>query len=145
MKIEIFALCDFARNYGGKLTMNGPFDHIVARRVPTSHHACSLALRIRFSKGEEGKHSFKVLYLDADGTQLMPELSGVMDVKVPPRLTSSVVDLAITIGGLPIPHYGDYALTLTMNKDEKATLPIQVIPPADQSKEPGSIPPSDHE
>ena len=37
MKVELFALCDFASDYGGKLTVVGIFDSIFTKQMPAVH------------------------------------------------------------------------------------------------------------
>ncbi|WP_407992464.1 DUF6941 family protein, partial [Pontiella sp.] len=66
MKIEVFALCDAATDNHGKLNILGTFDQIYAARVPVSHPACAIALRLRFDKMEEGVHSVKLQLVNPD-------------------------------------------------------------------------------
>jgi hypothetical protein len=48
MKTEIFTFCDFAQENGGKLTIVGTFDTIIARHFPCVHPQLSVVIRIRF-------------------------------------------------------------------------------------------------
>jgi len=59
MNIELFVLCDAATDQQGKLNILGAFDSLWAQKVPVSHPQCAVALRIRFSKIEEGEHNIK--------------------------------------------------------------------------------------
>jgi len=54
MKLELFTLCDFAADYGGKLSVVGIFDTLGAKQVPAVHPQCAVAAKMRFEKIEEG-------------------------------------------------------------------------------------------
>ena len=55
MDIQIAALCDAATDSHGKLNILGTFDTINAGQMPAVHPQCSIALRLVFSKMEEGQ------------------------------------------------------------------------------------------
>lgn len=129
MDVEIFTLCDFAKCYGGALSLSNPFDTILAPRVPHVHPFCVLAMRLRFTKSEEGTHSFAVHIIDQDGSNIAPRLSGELQVKVFPGRTTGAHDAAFTILSLSFPRYGEYSVRLTINKVEYRALPVFVISP----------------
>ncbi len=54
MDIQIAILCDAATDNNGKLNILGTFDTIYSAQLPATHPQCSIALRMTFSKGEEG-------------------------------------------------------------------------------------------
>ncbi|MDZ4860151.1 MAG: hypothetical protein SGI88_14325 [Candidatus Hydrogenedentes bacterium] len=127
MDVEIFTLCDFAQNNGGKLVLVGPFDVILSAKAPHVHHACSVALRLRFQKSEEGKHELKLNILDLDGTRIVNELSGELDVKIHPGFLGQAVDIVFQIPNLQLPKFGTYALTLTWDRNHQRSVPFSVI------------------
>ncbi|MGC2353423.1 MAG: hypothetical protein WA496_08510, partial [Candidatus Udaeobacter sp.] len=64
MKVEIFTLCDAATvDAGGKLSILGSFDRLNAREVPVIHPQCSLAIKLRFERVEEGKKRFRISFV----------------------------------------------------------------------------------
>ena len=67
MKLELFVLCDAATVSGGKLNILGAFDTIHSNHFPALHPQCALALRMRFSRMEEGLHKIRLTLVDADG------------------------------------------------------------------------------
>ena len=67
MDIEVFAICDAATESGGKLNILGAFDSLYGSKLPIVHPHCSIALRIRYSKIEEGQHTIRINFVDEDG------------------------------------------------------------------------------
>jgi hypothetical protein len=124
MDIEAFLLCDAATEYGGKLNVLGAFDAIFAGQIPATHPACSVALRIRFSKIEEGQHPFRIYIIDEDGGEVVPKLEGVISVKVPPAADSAVVNVVANLQRIKLPKYGKYQIDLAIDGQHKASLPF---------------------
>ena len=68
MKVEIFTLCDAATvDAVGKLNILGSFDRLNATAAPVVHPQCSLAIKLRFQRIEEGKKQLRVTFIDQDG------------------------------------------------------------------------------
>jgi hypothetical protein len=124
MDIEAFLLCDAATDYGGKLNVLGAFDAIWAEQLPATHPACAVALRIRFSRIEEGQHQFRIYIIDEDGKEVVPKLEGVISVKVPPASDSAVVNLVANLQCLKLPKYGKYTIDLAIDGQQKGSLPF---------------------
>jgi hypothetical protein len=129
MDIEAFLLCDAATDYGGKLNVLGAFDAIWAGQLPAMHPACAVALRIRFSRIEEGQHPFKIYIIDEDGKEVIPKLEGVISVKVPPASDSAVVNLVANLQRLKLPKYGRYTIDLAIDGQQKGSLPFVLAQP----------------
>ena len=66
------------------LNLLGTFDTIVTQQLPAVHPQCSVALRIVFSKVEEGQHKVKMNFVDEDGRFVMPSIDIPVDVMLPP-------------------------------------------------------------
>lgn len=128
MKIEIFALCDAAVDYGGKLSLLGAFDGIFTRETPAVHPQCAIALRLRVSRLEEGQHQIVLNFIDADGRLVMPAVTGNFEVRVPPERESVAVNLVLNIHQLKFPSFGDYAVDLMIDGRPEASLPLAVVP-----------------
>ena len=67
MNIQVAVLCDAATDDNGKLNLLGAFDTIYTQQLPAIHPQCSIALRVTFFSGDEGKHSLQLNFVDADG------------------------------------------------------------------------------
>ncbi|NLE67000.1 MAG: hypothetical protein GX608_06210 [Lentisphaerae bacterium] len=143
MKIEVFALCDAATDYYGKLNILGAFDSIWVKQMPATHPHCAVALRIRFSPIEEGEHKLKINVVDADGKLIMPSMEGNLTVKRPPKSDSIVANVVLNIQGLKFAKCGDYSVDLAVDGRQEAALPLQVREvqnPAAQQNMPGAAP-----
>ena len=124
MDIEAFLLCDAATDQNGKLNVLGAFDTILARQVPTTHPACAVALRIRFSRIEEGQHPFRICVIDEDGAEVFPKLEGTISVRAPAKSDSTVVNVVANLQGLKLQNYGKYRIDLAIDGRQTASLPF---------------------
>ncbi|MBL4574851.1 MAG: hypothetical protein JKY51_01970 [Opitutaceae bacterium] len=127
MKIEIFALCDAATDYGGKLNILGAFDGIFAPKVPVVQAHCAIALRLRLSKVEEGKHHIKLNLIDQDGRLVVPGMDANVDVKVPSHRDSVAINLVLNLQQLKFEQFDEYSLDLAIDNRHEASLPISVV------------------
>ena len=73
MNIQVAVLCDAATDDNGKMNLLGAFDTIYARELPATHPQCSVALRVTFFSGDEGKRNLRLNFVDADGHSIMPQ------------------------------------------------------------------------
>src|SRR6266576_4905432 len=65
MNIQVAVLCDAATDDNGKLNLLGAFDTIKTPQLPAVHPQCSIALRVTFFSGDEGKHELQLNFVDA--------------------------------------------------------------------------------
>jgi hypothetical protein len=126
MKLETFCLCDAATVSGGKLNILGAFDSIQAGQVPAVHSQCAIALRLRFTRIEEGTHRIKITIVDEDGRSIMPDLEGTMSVKLGADDDSVVTNFVINIQQLKLDKFGQYAIDLAVDSRHEASLPLVV-------------------
>ena len=77
MNIEVFSLCDAATHERGKLNILGAFDTIWSKQTPIQYPQCAIALRVRFSSIERGRHAVAVNFVDIDGKPLIPAASAI--------------------------------------------------------------------
>ncbi len=128
MNIEIFSVCDFAADYGqGKLNLMGTFDTINAPALPFKLPHCAVAARLRIGNHEEGKHDFKIKFLDGHGKPFQQELSGQMGVMKNPHNDYATVNIALNIGGLTFAKPGKYAVELHWDGEFQIGLTINVV------------------
>jgi len=124
VEIEIFSLCDFANDLGGKLVIVGTFDTITAQEYPAFHPSCSIAARIRFERYESGDHPVQIHLIDQDGRDVLPPLNGAINVVVPAQQSSAVFNFCITIGQLQIQQEGAYRFDLMMDGAHCRSVPL---------------------
>lgn len=126
MNIQIAVLCDAATDYGGKLNILGTFDTIYTNHLPAFHPQCSIALRIAFSRIEEGAHKVKMNFVDADGKFIMPSIDMPVDVSIPPEADFLVRNFIINIQQLKFDKPGQYSIDVAINGRQETTIPLLV-------------------
>lgn len=135
MNVQIAVLCDAATDYGGKLNLLGTFDTIVAQQLPALHPQCSVALRIVFSRVEEGEHKVRMNFVDEDGRLVMPSITfPTVDVVVPPDTHFVSRNLLINMQQLKFEKTGQYAIDIAVDGRQEASIPLQVRQIAPQTK-----------
>lgn len=124
MNIESFLVCDAATDNQGKLNLLGAFDTIYAQTIPAVHRACSIVLRMRFSRIEEGEHKIRISFIDVDGKNIVPPMDGQVDVAMGEDQTSKAINLILNMQGLKLPHFGEYRVDLAIDGRQEAALPL---------------------
>ena len=121
MHVDIFTLCDFAQESGGKLTIVGAFDTVFARQFPAMHPFMCLAVRLRFYIHEEGSHPMKIEFAGTDCSEILRPIEGeltVGDFSGSSRVVHSVFNFVST----PIEREGTISITLSVDgRDRKST------------------------
>ncbi|SRR6266487_430690 len=130
MKVEIFTLCDAATtDAAGKLNILGSFDRLNAKQVPVIHPQCSLAIKLRFERVEEGKKRLRIAFVDSDGAAVMPTLDATTEVCFQGNDSTSTVSLALNIQQLKLPRFGEYSIDLAVDDRHESSIPLFVPPP----------------
>ena len=130
MRIEIFALCDAAADYHGRLNILGTFDTIWVKETPAVHRQCAIALRLRFSRVEEGEHKIRIDVIDEDGSAIIPSLNASAKVNFGERIEGSITaNMILNIQGLKLQKYGEYSIDLSVDGRQETSLPLYVKKP----------------
>lgn len=128
MNVEVFALCDAATEWHGKLNMLGAFDVIWARHLPAIHPQCSIAIRLRFSEVEQGQHQVQIQIVDVDGNVVSPPIEGMVQITTQPTMTTTA-NVVLNLQNLTLPTYGEYSIDLAVDDRQRASLPLYLIAP----------------
>jgi hypothetical protein len=126
MTIQIAVLCDAATDYNGKLNLLGTFDTIVTNQLPAVHPQCSIALRLGFSRIEEGAHKVKMNFVDEDGKFVMPSIDMPVDVAVPAEANFLVRNFIINIQQLKFDKPGQYSIDIAVDGRQETSIPLLV-------------------
>ncbi len=126
MKIEVFALCDAATDNHGKLNLLGTFDQIIAAKMPITHPACAIALRLRFNKMEEGIQRIKLQLVNPDGVPVLSPMEGDVTPRMAADVDSVAVNLILNFQNINFEAYDDYQINLSVNEVATASLPLRV-------------------
>jgi hypothetical protein len=126
MNIQIAVLCDAATDYGGKLNLLGTFDTIVTNKLPAVHPQCSVALRITFSKVEDGPHSVRMNFVDEDGVFIMPSIEIPVDIVVPGGASFLTKNFIVNIQQLKFEKPGQYSIDVALDQRHEISIPLSV-------------------
>jgi hypothetical protein len=125
MKPEIFTFCDFAQESGGKLTVVGTFDTVIARTFPCTHPQLSVVIRLRFTIGEFTSHSFRIESRDLNSETCIAPVTGSINVKGVGNATA-VSHLVFGINNLRFNSPGVINFTLYIDDREIASIPLYI-------------------
>jgi hypothetical protein len=126
MHAEIFALCDSATNNRDKLNILGTFDSIWSKKLPILHPFCTVALRLRLNRIEQGAHDIKIAILNKDGKEMIKLLDKVIPIQVKGQDHTGTLNIVLNIQNLKLDQYGAYAVVLTVDKRAIVSLPLYV-------------------
>jgi hypothetical protein len=126
MDIQIAALCDAATDSHGKLNILGTFDTINAGAMPAVHPQCSIALRLVFSKMEEGHKDLKLNFVDEDGKLVMPSVDIPVDIVVPEDTSFISRNFIINIQQMRFERAGLYGIDIAMAGGHVGSIPLLV-------------------
>ena len=133
MNIQVAVLCDAATDDNGKLNLLGAFDTIQTPQLPAVHPQCSIALRVTFFAGDEGKHSLRFNFVDADGHSIMPDFPAMpVELLLPDDMHFGTRNFIVNIQHLKFADPGLYSIDLSLDGQPQASIPLLVKhnPPA---------------
>ena len=133
MNIQVAVLCDAATDDNGKMNLLGAFDTIYARELPATHPQCSVALRVTFFSGDEGKHNLRLNFVDADGHSIMPQDFPPIPVEVtlPEDVHFGTRNFIVNFQQLKFDEPGLYSVDIALDGQSQASIPLLVkhVPP----------------
>jgi len=136
MDMQIAVLCDAATDNSGKLNILGTFDTIYTTQLPASHPQCSIALRMAFSKAEEGAHKVRLSFVDEDGKPVMQEIPMTVEVKVPEDTIFASKNFIVNIHQLKFERPGLYSVDISMDGRQVGSISLLVkqLPPKEEQQ-----------
>jgi hypothetical protein len=127
MNIQVAVLCDAATEDNGKLNLLGAFDTICTPQLPAIHPQCSIALRVTFFSGDEGKHTLRLSFVDADGRSIMPDFPPIpLEVVLPEDMHFGTRNFIVNIQQLKFENPGLYSIDLMLDDQTQASIPLLV-------------------
>lgn len=127
MQIEIFAICDAATDYGGRLNLLGAFEGLASPSLPLHRDRFSIAARIRCVASEAGKHAVSVEIQDPRGAPVVPAMPAQIAVKIPPGRASVATNLVLNINGLRFHNFGEHQIVLSIDGERLASIPLIIL------------------
>lgn len=138
MNIQVAVLCDAATDDNGKLNLLGAFDTIYTSQLPAVHPQCSIALRVTFLSGDEGKHRLRLNFVDADGKSIMANFPEIpVEVVLPDDMHFGTRNFVANLQQLKFENPGLYSIDISMDGQPQASIPLLVKhnPPAPKAEE----------
>jgi len=126
MNIQVAVLCDAATDEAGKLNLLGAFDTIYTQQLPAVHPQCSVALRVTFGHQDEGEHTLRLNFVDADGRPIMPPIDIPVKVALPGDSHFGTRNFIVNIQQLRFELPGLYSLDISLNGHSQASIPLLV-------------------
>jgi hypothetical protein len=133
MNIQVAVLCDAATDDNGKLNLLGAFDTIYTQQLPAIHPQCSIALRVTFSSGDEGKHHLQLNFVDADGHSIIAKFPPIpVEVALPDDMHFGTRNYIVNLQQLKFDNPGLYSIDISLDDRQQASIPLLVRhnPPA---------------
>jgi hypothetical protein len=130
MEVLTALIADSASDYQGKLCVLGSFDTICARQYPAVHPHCSIALRLLFRTGDEGKHTIQISFIDSDGKAILPEGGPRIEFTMgepPAQAFFWSQNFIFNIAGLRLPNPGQYSLDVLYDGKIVSRIPLQGV------------------
>jgi len=87
---------------------------------------CSIALKIRTERLEEGTKRLQVLFVDADGNVILPTLDVQAQLRLAPGESTATLQFVMIIPQLKLPNFGEYAIDLRVDGISAASIPLYV-------------------
>ncbi len=127
MNIQVAVLCDAATDDQGKLNLLGAFDTIYTPQLPAVHPQCSIALRVTFFSGDEGKHNLRFNFMDADGGSIMPDFPPLpIEVVLPEDMHFGTRNFIVNIQQLKFEAPGLYSIDILLDDASQTSIPLLV-------------------
>ena len=127
MNIQVAVLCDAATDDNGKLNLLGAFDTIQTSQLPAVHPQCSVALRVTYFNGDEGKHTLKLSFVDADGHSIMPDFPPIpVELGLPDDIHFGTRNFLFNFQQLRFEEPGLYSIDISLNDQPQASIPLLV-------------------
>lgn len=142
IQMELGLLADNAHvDQSGKLYILGEFKYITTERVPATHMRLSIVARLIAPSVEVRgkKSSAQIQFVNQDGQPILPPSPAFplgWRVIGPGQPHKSMTQLICEIGGLPIPTYGDFCVSILVDGQHVGQIPFHVSP------KPTALPPS---
>ena len=129
MNVEYAFLCDYADS-SNKLTAVGiGIDSIYVGVLPVIHPQLFVVLALKFTASETGrKRAFEVHLQDADAKDIIPPITGDLDIPTPAEgMTYRTHRIVTGLYGLKLEQLGNYQISWLIDGNEAHSLHFRVI------------------
>lgn len=131
VEVTLAVLCDYANiTNDGKVNILGIFSEINPVMIPFPLPQAYLVASFSASPAEQGQErQVRLQLMSADGGAPLVSIANNVTVPPPPRVGARAsINMMVGMAGLTFPTAGDYAFSVLVDNDEKASIPIRVNP-----------------
>ncbi|MEE9604617.1 MAG: hypothetical protein V3V70_03520 [Candidatus Scalindua sp.] len=127
MNVEVFTLCKAATiDISCSLSILNTFDTLKTTQIPIVFPTCTLAVKLRYNKVEEGNKTLRISFINADGKPVLPTIEQSFTVRVPPNTPTASISFPLLIQKLKLESFGDYSIDLAIDGSLVAQFPLYV-------------------
>ena len=134
MNIDFAFICDFAEASGKINALGIGFDTIYAAQLPARHAHFSLVVQLRASVAEAGQKNIAVHLIDEDGKDIIPVVTGQMNLPRAEGRVDSVGRFVMEFGNVEFKNYGAYSVRMAVEGMEIVRVPFRVAVPPPKAK-----------
>lgn len=129
MELLTILAADYANiTQNGKLNVMGIFRNIYAVKFPARHLSMTLVVKLGAGLGEfDDERRLTIKLLDADAKNELMRYETPIKIPKPSGGQRPEVNAIIQINEIVFPQPGRYQFSVFVDKDEKGSLPIDVI------------------
>lgn len=114
MQVKYAFFCDAANvDASGKLNVLGVFQNVQASQFPYTHPKMTFVAGIESRISEAGKHQIKIVFIDEDGKNVLPPLTGVFETS-PGQLNSNFL---LDLVNISFPKAGVYMADIVVDNN----------------------------
>jgi hypothetical protein len=125
MKTEIFTLCDFAQDNGGKLTVVGTFDVLNLDGATPFVPPFYLAFKGRYEKTDSGETKATINIRDKVGVDIIPPMNVPVNLKMPDNTDEGRLALVAGFVGMKFVKEGNFRVLIRIGSYSNE-LPITI-------------------
>lgn len=129
MKLKIFTLCDFAKDYNGQLCINGTFNILRTPVLPSLTRSMCLACQFELCDNVQGTHDVSITLTEKKTGNVMIDEKLRLQVGVPAseadKMRRLYTNLVLNLENIIFPSDGTYEFKVTSD-DSVDTLEMYV-------------------
>ena len=136
MDVTLAVLADASNvSREGKLNILGIFDRIWTKDFPAVHPVAQLVMRFECGPAEFGtQKDIKIVVVDADGSQVA-SMDAKLSIGVEQKQPRLKMDLSLPIQNMRFESPGQYAISILVSGEEKASIPLAIAQRPSTSEE----------
>jgi len=124
MQVKFSFFCTAANiANNGNLNALGIFSEILSNQFPFTYPRITYVIGIEGRKSEAGRHALKLSFIDDDGKEIIPPISGELTTTGEKPNSNIIMELA----NINFPHPGTYSLDFVVDNQLLRSEQVRVI------------------